>query len=193
MEFQVKILTDVAEEPITLSEVKAFLRIDEDYASDDSILEMLMTSAREKLEGYTNLAFGVKELEVMFDKVFFNLPYGPTVEILSVEKNGEELAEDKYKITGLTFKSLNMQPELFSNIFYFDSGAAPEIFIDVVERDTFIVKYLTGYAELPVLLKQALLTQVNYEYKSLGEDSAKALSPVAMQLANRYSQNLAIC
>lgn len=66
MSFQYKIKTDVAAEPVTLDEVKRYLRIDADYASDDEVLEGLITSARERLELFTNIGFAERELELQW-------------------------------------------------------------------------------------------------------------------------------
>ena len=59
---QVQIITDIATEPVTLSEVKEFLQID--YSDFDDLLTDLITVARQASERNTGLAYGEKVIQV---------------------------------------------------------------------------------------------------------------------------------
>lgn len=74
---QITTIQDVTTEPVTLSEIKAVLKIDPDYTSQDQYLLSLATSVRERLEGLLNLSLGVKTLRLVWDGCRIELPYGP--------------------------------------------------------------------------------------------------------------------
>lgn len=195
MEYQVKIVEDVASEPATLAEVKAWSQIDADYSSEDSVLQTMIASAREKLEGHLNVAFGVKTLEVQFTGDFFKLPYGPTGTILAFFNVGDDpYADTEYTLHGLTFKSLAIGSIASSEWFYPQTGGYPQLWrnYERLNLNTYNIIYTTGYTVLPRLLKEALLIQVDYDLKTRGMPGMAALSPVAVQKANRFSQNLVL-
>lgn len=195
MEYQVKIVEDVVTEPVTLAEQKAWSQIDADYSSEDSVLTTMISSAREKLEGELNLAFGVKTLEVQFSGDFFRLPYGPTGTILSFFNVGDDpYADTDYTLHGLTFKSLAIGSVASSEWFYPQTGGYPQLWrnYERLNLNTYNIIYTTGYTTLPRLLKEALLIQVDYDLKTRGMPGMSALSPIALQKAQRFSQNLVL-
>ena len=59
-EFQVEIVTDLTTEPVTLQEAKDYMRISSN--AEDSLIEELITSARERIEKFTGLSLGEKTL-----------------------------------------------------------------------------------------------------------------------------------
>lgn len=193
MEYQVKIVQDVSVEPVTLAEVKAWSQIDADYAHDDTSLQLMIGSAREKLENYSNLAFGVKTLEAQFTGGYFQLPYGPAGTILSFFNVGEDpYADTEYTLHGLTFKSMCIGSVTSYEWFYPIGGGYPVLW-NYYERyplNTYNVIYTTGYTTLPRLLKEALLIQVDYDLKVRGLPEMAALSPVAVEKVNSFSRNL---
>lgn len=193
MEYQVKIIQDVSVEPVTLAEIKAWSMIDADYAYDDTVLQLMIGSAREKLENYSNLAFGLKTLEVQFTGGYFQLPYGPTGTILSLFNVGEDpYADTDYTLRGLTFKSMCLDSDNSYEWFYPIGGGYPRLW-NYYERyplNTYNVTYTTGYTTLPRLLKEALLIQVDYDLKVRGLPEMAALSPVAVEKVNSFSRNL---
>jgi hypothetical protein len=195
MEYQVKVLEDVVTEPVTLAEVKSWCQIDADYSSEDSTLAIMISSAREKLEGELNVFFGVKTIEVQFSGSFFRLPYGPTGNILSFYNVGDDpYADIEYTLHGLTFKSMCIGHVNASEWFYPIAGSYPELWrnLDHLNINTYNVMYTTGYITLPRLLKEALLIQIDYDLKARGMPGMSALSPVAVQKAQRFSQNLVL-
>lgn len=192
-EFQVKVLEDISVEPVTLNEVKAFCRIDADYTSDDTTLSLIRSSSREKLEGYLNVFFGVKKVEMQFSGGAIRLPYGPTGNIFSIFNTGDDpYADIAYKLHGLTFQTLCIDSAFSPEFFYPMGGSIPQLWRDpnygIV--NTYNLIYNTGYTLLPSVLKHALLIQIDYDFKNQGLPGMDPLSPIALQKAERFSQNL---
>lgn len=108
--FEIKVISEGAE-PVNLSEVKEYLRIDSDSSDSDNVLELLITSAREKLEGFLNVYFIPKSVKIEFSSRVFELPYGPAGVITELTRQiGDEtpviVDSDKYYTNGLDFKTL---------------------------------------------------------------------------------------
>lgn len=90
---KVEIVTDITEEPVSLAETKAFLRVT--GSGHDTVISSLITAARQTLESRTDSSFGVKSLKVtttedlkIYDpdddiNVFADslLPYGPVSDV----------------------------------------------------------------------------------------------------------------
>ncbi len=186
-EFQVKILTDVTVEPVTLDEVKAFCRIDADFYDDDNTLNMLIVSERERLEKVLNLSFSPKELQVRTYTNEITLPYGPVTTITSIKDSDGGYITD-YDSYGLDFPTLVFNPVSNLNFFYPLGGGAP--IVDGVNTTTLKdIVYLCGYVDLPKALKNALLTQIDYAYKNIGNPNMESISPIAFKLSYQYSRN----
>lgn len=58
-----KVKTAPAEEPVTLAEAKNHLRVDDGLTADDSLIGVLITAARERVEALTNRAIIDTEFE----------------------------------------------------------------------------------------------------------------------------------
>lgn len=199
---EVKIITDVAEddEPVSLVEAKAYLRIDADYYTDDLIIQSLIISARERLEKFTNLSFAPKTLEVNFNQGCLLIPYGPVVEIISLYDTEDPpvlIDPDKYHVSGLDFKTLHANPINGAEFFYNINGSV-DIWnitnLSCAMNLTYNAGYGTdtGYTALPKSLNNAILVQVNEDYKNLGNPSIQELSSVAKKMAQPFSRNLVL-
>lgn len=86
---QVKVITDLSNEPITGAEIINYLKVDESIVAENALIDLMIKTARGLCEKKTNLSFGEKTLEATFDKdeIAFNslrLPYGPHAQIISV-------------------------------------------------------------------------------------------------------------
>jgi uncharacterized phiE125 gp8 family phage protein len=151
-------------EPVTLSEAKDFCKID--IGSDDALITALITAAREMCEAYTGVGFVERELTAVLNNSNGDIyiPYGPTVEILSVtdENDNTLVLGNGYRLSGISFKRLET-PRL-TNI---------------------TINYIAGYGALPEVLKTAVLNQVYYMYdnRSQGVDD---IGPIAKSLLNIY-------
>lgn len=194
--YQIKVIEDVATEPVTLAEIKARLRIDSDYSANDADLELLGKAAREKLEQYTGLGFAKRKLQVQFSSGVHELPLGPTIsanaDIVVTDSDDEPIDADKYAIQGLTFKSIALGCLTNVSFFYPENGGMPDIWEGSVTHLDYNVTYETGYEILPSGLKSALLTQIDYDFKAEGSEQLEPISPVAVQKCRGYSRNLVI-
>ena len=80
-----QVVTPPANEPVTLAEVKAHLRIT-DSDSDDYITNFLIPAAREHTETYTQRALINRTLDVFYDRFRrMELPFPPLVSVESVK------------------------------------------------------------------------------------------------------------
>lgn len=153
-------------EPITLTEAKNFCKID--IGTDDDLINVLITAARQMCEAYTGIGFvehnAVAVLNNSNGDIY--IPYGPLLDINSVEDaDGNTLVLDTdYTLGGNEFKRLR-------------TPHANNITID----------YTTGYTALPSPLKTALLNQVYYLYdnRAIGNDN---ISPIAKTILNLYKR-----
>jgi len=91
----IRVITPPASEPVTLAEVKTFVRIDGTTdatanMADDALLASLLTSAREEAENITRRAFLPTVLELSLGKFprgnmdFIELPRPPLISVSSV-------------------------------------------------------------------------------------------------------------
>ena len=162
VQFQDGVIT----EPVTLTEAKNFCKID--ISTDDDLINVLITAARQMCEAYTGVGFVEHEAVAVLNNSNGDIyiPYGPLVAINSVEnEQGTVLILDtNYTLGGNEFKRLR-------------TPHANNITID----------YITGYTTLPDVLKTALLNQVYYLYdnRSVGVDD---ISPIAKIILNLYKR-----
>ena len=153
-------------EPVTLTEAKNFCKID--ISTDDDLINVLITAARQMCEAYTGVGFVEHDVVAVLNNMNGDIyiPYGPMIAINSVEnEQGTVLILDtNYTIGGNEFKRL--KTPLQNNI---------------------TIDYTTGYTTLPEALKTALLNQVYYLYdnRSVGVDD---ISPIAKIILNLYKR-----
>jgi len=72
------IITPPAAEPVTLSEAKAQLRIEDAFTLDDDYITALISTARERCESYCNQFFTVQNISLQFDLApsgLINIPH----------------------------------------------------------------------------------------------------------------------
>jgi len=199
MSYQVKVITPVAVEPVTLAEVKAWCRIDADYVAPDDVLNILMVSARELLEQETNIGFAERTLELQWNGCTIEMPYSPTQSITSVkDKDGNTLTTDEYEVNSYQAKSISVNAAcgFGSAEFFYHTDLSVSLFSwpinNLCDDDSYKCVYVTGYpiATLPKPLKQAILTQIDYMYKQQGQPNNSIVSEQALLLCKGYSRNL---
>jgi len=165
-----RVVTDLATEPITLTEVKRHLNMvfDTDgsyeFNDDDTKLTELITEVRQALEKYTGLSFGEKTLQVVISNERgqrFELPYGPVTSVTTVvDKDGEDIGDPV--IRGLDFKWI----ETCSSYM--------------------VVTYEAGYSTLPADLKRAMKEEIAFRYKNQGDHGDEIHSASARNLAAKH-------
>lgn len=149
------VITDLATEPVTLTEVKRHLNMQFDTAGaytfddDDTYLTGLIKECRQRLEKYTGVSFGEKECRAIIrnDLGGQELPYGPIQSAsCALDASGDDLGCTELR--GILFKWL-------------DSPKGS--YIDI--------SYTAGYENLPDDLKRAIKEEVAYRYKFRGDVS----------------------
>lgn len=168
----VRIVEDVTTEPVALSLVKDFCRIDPDYAGEDGTLTILQASARELLEGFLNLSLAPKKIEIQYPGGFLRMPYGPHGDIDSVkDSDGDIVDTSDYSITGLDFKNIETGCSGFS--FFYPMGNVESPIIEPIGasyRSGYNIIVNVGYTSetLQSGLKHLILRLVDYMYQNRG-------------------------
>lgn len=191
MEYQL-IDNEIVTEPVTLLEQKAFSRIDADYSADDNDIQLMITSARQRLELYLNVGFVKREVKVLFNGSSVKLPLYPNGDILSITDGTDPIPADKYHVGGIGLKTIIMGGafDWHGNWFYTRCGFV-EFTPDVIHNHTtYDVTYDTGHEILPQALKMALMSQVDFDIKNLGMPLYGPLSDSVLAMTFQYSQNL---
>lgn len=81
-----KRVTDLGAEPITVDEAKTQLRVT--FMDDDIEITALITKARRYVENYCNISIVTQRIQVIASLVdAWELPYGPVITIESVQDN----------------------------------------------------------------------------------------------------------
>lgn len=162
-------------EPLTVNEVKNYLRLEgfidssdsipSDFDDDDALIADLITSARERIEEFTGLSLIPKTLEIEFTNLAgnFEIPFGPVTTILNVKDDeGDSISTDDFDV------SLNGR--ILKNPKY----------------ENMTMLYEAGYTDLPKGLKDAMYKEVAYRYINRGDENKEGMSREAMNLASRY-------
>jgi len=151
-------------EPVTLTEAKDFCKVD--IGTDDDLITALITAARQQCEAYTAVGFVVHDIVAIVNNTNgeIYIPYGPMIAINQVtDQAGDVLVLDTdYTLSGNQFKRLLTPRE--KNI---------------------TIDYTAGYADLPSILRTAVLNQIYYLYdnRSIGVDD---VATIAKNLLNPY-------
>lgn len=171
--------SDVGNEPVTLSEVKEYLRLEgyidtdestadtlSDFDFDDDLINDMITASRQMMERHTNLSLIPKRLEVVVTNLcgMIELPYGPVDDIVSLyDEEGDEIEADDYTIIGNTWKFL--KEPCYENM---------------------TITYDAGYVTLPASMKLDLLRLIAYMYENRGDDPA--IDRFSFQIAIKYAR-----
>lgn len=178
---EIKVITDVSEEPVTLAEIKSWSQIDADYAAEDETLLLIAKSARERLEKELNLSFAAKTILCQWSGNSMYIPYGPVQSITGVTSSTDLTTPIDYQEYGLDFPTISLGADDCYIIYP----------VGYLGAKLYNLTYVAGYETLPSALKQALLIQIDYEIKGRGMPDID-LSPDALRKAAIYSRNLAI-
>ena len=170
--------SDLGTEPVTLQEVKDYLRLEgytdtdestaddlSDFDFDDDLIEdIIIPAARQMAERITGLSFIPKTLRVTIYNSSGNMeiPFGPVREIISLYDSEEvEILDTVYKING---------------------GAFPRL--SYPKYCGMVITYDAGYVTLPKALKLELLRLIAYMYENRGDDPA--IGKFAYQILGKY-------
>lgn len=162
MQVNVKLITDMTTEPITLAEAKRHLRIDESYTDEDDDILDWIKSARLKAEKHTGRSLGTKTLELISDKFpavdYIEIPKGPVQSVTSIIYTDKEEAEH-------TFGSDNYVTNLdivtpIIKLKHGKSWPSDTLYPTGAIR----IRYVAGYTVIPSDIKSAIKLEVGDFY-----------------------------
>lgn len=189
---QIRVKTDLTSEPVSVAEAKTFCRAPSG-TQDDALFAILIKSARQSLEQYTQSSFAEKTIHATWvespkDDVF-EIPYGPIISVDHVYQIDEEGAEEELVLNS-DYYVYGDQDAILKISKYWSTG--------VVSLRSIRVEYKAGYGDtstetLPEPLKLAVMKQVATEYE-LREDitvgGASVLSNESKVIAGPYRKKL---
>jgi uncharacterized phiE125 gp8 family phage protein len=143
-----RLITPPASEPVTREQAKNHLRVD--INDDDTLIDSLITVARQRAEEFTRRAFLTQTWE--WTLLSLNAPYrcvtlrSQVQQINQITIDGEELASTQYKLIG------------------------DDLLFDPMVKGSIVIKYTTGYGstpnDVPESIKQAILQIVGHLYEN---------------------------
>ena len=176
--YSVKLSEFAGTEPVTLSEVKAQLKLD--TSADDTLITALITQARMQMEAFTGTSIVEHDIEVIakLDGCnLFELPYGPLSDI-------PDLVIQELKVLGGTATTLtSTQYDLYGG--HFAQLRSPY-------DGMYSMTYTAGYDPLPQPLRLSIIHQAAYLYEHRGDEGMiDKISPTALGLAKLYRRVVA--
>lgn len=156
-------------EPVTLAEAKNYCRVT--TTADDTLIQLMISSAREAIEIATGLSLVPKNVTTYFNNIGgnFEIPFGPidvsTLEVFDMGQNGMEILPADYILVGDEFPKM-----VFPK--YADFKAT----------------YEAGYTTIPTDLKLAILDQVSYDYENRGLDADSGICQKAWKACQRHTR-----
>jgi uncharacterized phiE125 gp8 family phage protein len=181
-----QITTEPTEEALTVSEVKNFLKVD--ASTDDALIGVLITVARESAEKYCQLAILPQTVTEKFSRF---QPYGLQLSISPL-----------IEVTGITYKDVGGETQTLSeDVYSADAYIRPPLVYRIPYNDfppTFAVpdavtvEYEAGYADpesVPSPIKMAMLLMISDWYDNR-TDAARTMPTASEILLNKYRVTL---
>lgn len=136
-------LETYATEPISYTEAKEYLKLSNDV--EQTLIESLIVSARERCERYAGQSFLPREVVCYFESIddWRELPYQPNASNIVVkDEDDTTLTIDvDYEIRGLNYKQIR-----------------------IVSSTPITVTYDAGFATCPEIAKLAMLKEISSNY-----------------------------
>lgn len=184
-----KIITAAATEPLTLTEAKLHLKVDN--STDDNLIAMLIKAARKSAEVFTGRALASQVLELILDEF-------PDGEIILPRPPVESVASIKYKDSDGTETTLSS-----ADYIVFNDADPCEIVcaygkswpsFTPYPKGAVRVRYTTGYKTsgsdadliMPEDIKEALLLTIGNYYENRQDLLAKGHIPKSLPMGAQY-------
>lgn len=159
-----KIITDVATEPVTLSDAKDFLRID--GTDDDDVLTSLIAVARTYVEDASGHSLAAKTVEIAIDAFpahdFIALSGPPVTSVTSVKYYAQDDTESTFSSSAYTLDDYGVQHRIRLNYGY--------TWPITTLRDVngVLVRYVCGYdsSTLPANMLHAVKLLISHWYET---------------------------
>ena len=164
------ITTAPAVEPVTVTEVKLFSKID--FTEDDALLTIMIKSAREAAEQYLNKSLITQTITAYWRNYDsrIHLPYGPHQSVTSVTRKRRSestllVADTDYYVMGFDTFSLDLEPTGSINPRGVSKNEAMSAWdLEVV----YVAGYGTASTDIPQPIKEAILKTVETNYDLRG-------------------------
>jgi uncharacterized phiE125 gp8 family phage protein len=174
--------------PVSLEEMKNYLKFTQSVTDEDILIESLVKTACEYIEKYTGYSLLEKTIEFYvtsedLEERKYELPYTPHIEVATVQSEDYKgvlticVLDTDYYVTGGQRKTI----EFYNQTTSLQGDSIQRYFINVT----------CGFADnnlVPELLKEAIRQQVKIWFDNRGIDSLILSSTVKM-LLNEYQQN----
>jgi uncharacterized phiE125 gp8 family phage protein len=173
-----KVITGPASEPLTLSDVKAWLKVDD--SADDTLITLLISAARESAEKYLQMALLPQTIEEYYDGFY---PYGLRLSISPIIS----LTHIYYTPPGGTSTPLD------TSFYTLHPSEKPPLVLRI-ENMTFPEVTIQGagvkvtYQAVPAAIKLGMLKTIAESYANR-QDSVFVLPTAAMHLFDKYRIN----
>lgn len=170
------VTTAPTSEPVSLAEAKAAARIDDELVHDRELLRLIQ-AAREAAESYTQRSIMPQTLTLYLDAfdAVIRLPRAPVTSVTSVKYLDDAgvqqtLAASKYRVDLVSY-----QPRITPG--FDEPWPITRPVTNAIE-----IEYVTGYASVPVGIKDAILGMVAHSFDtgrpmSVDDPAAAALGP----------------
>ena len=183
---QIRVTTDITTEPVTVAEAKNYCKVT--GSQDDSLITLLITSARKALEKYTQSTFAHKHISatwvVMPEDWVIELPYGPHSAVSKVYRIDDQGTETELTVN-TDYTLYGDQDFILMVSQYWSTGYIAQ---------SVRVEYTAGYGEtatepLPDELKECILMYVNKSYTYRG-DGGEVMDNEIKRKANPYRKKV---
>lgn len=189
MNYRLDLVTAPASEPITASEVKAFLRID--GSDEDALIASLITVAREKAESYTSRAFitqtwkayldcwpvgkgkwwdGVRQLpisEIQGEKQSLEIPMPPLQSITHIKTYDDADVASTFSASYYYVSVYSGERAQKGRVTLRDVATWP---VYTRNADGIEIQFVAGYgssaSDVPTQIRQAIIQEVAYLYEN---------------------------
>lgn len=150
-------------EPVSVTEAKEYIRVT--HSSEDTLIGILITGARQTIENATGLSLLEKTIDIWFSNEGggFQIPFGPV--------QGD--------ITFTDSEGVDVDATL--------TGSKHPILTDPLWKNL-KASYTAGYDVVPKALKVAILDQVNFMYENRGANDDKGICPKAWRTCQQYTK-----
>lgn len=160
--------------PLLVSEVKTYLRIDNE--NDNSLIENLIASACKLCEQTTGLSLISREVSLYmdaWDNEILPLPSCPIISVNAIKVYSSETSSSLYSASNYYVDNKN----LYNPRIVLKDG--PVIPLPGIDVNGIEVQYTAGFGsdveDVPALLKQGMLQVIAYLYEHRGDGSNNAL------------------
>ena len=201
----VEVLTPPAEEPVTLAEVKSYIKVD--FNDDDDLINLMIKASRQQIEEYCKRSFVTQTLRYNLDLPYENWIYRDYNRYWQwfFEKNVIYLSKPEIQsVSSIVFYGSDDQPETVDPSAYELDIPGYRVFLkdnqlwpyDVRQIKSMSVEYVAGYGDasaVPAPIKMAILSHVLSMYDgrtlcAMPEQTKKHLSS-PYKIYNRLATN----